>query len=132
LEGLSQEEARFRRARSWIYLNDAREKAFGVDFFADPAWHMLLDLYVAYRQRGRVSVSSLSIASRGPPTTGLRWIAVLERYGLIERTDDPFDKRRIFVSLTADGLKRVERTLDTAIASDWKLDLEPAGVSGSL
>lgn len=129
LAEVEQNAARFRRARAWVYANDARAKAFGDELFWDPAWHMLLDLYLAYCLKGTVSVSSLCIASRGSMTTALRWIAVLERSGLVQREEDPFDRRRFFVSLTPDGLKRVERTIDVAIESDWKLDLERPFVS---
>jgi DNA-binding MarR family transcriptional regulator len=37
-------------------------------------------------------------------TTGLRWISTLEREGLIERSDDRLDGRRVFLTLTHKGL----------------------------
>src|SRR3546814_1843272 len=44
-------------------------------FRSDPAWDMLLDLYLAAERNTRpVSISSLCIASAVPATTALRWI----------------------------------------------------------
>lgn len=67
--------------------------------FADPAWDILLDLYVA-RVRGKlISVSSACIAGGTSNTTGLRWLRRLERCGAIVRKPDPVDARRSFLEL---------------------------------
>ncbi len=71
--------------------------------FADPAWDMLLDLYLADILSKRVSVSSLCGASNVPASTALRWIRTLEREGLIERASDPYDGRRYFIFLSEKG-----------------------------
>lgn len=79
------------------------------DLFADPAWDMLLDLLAARLDQERVSVSSLCIAAAVPPTTALRWIRTLTDRGLVERQADPYDGRRVFITLaqeTADALIR--------------------------
>ena len=68
--------------------------------FADPAWDMLLDLYAAELGQQRVSVCSLCAAANVPATTALRWVASLEREGLVERRPDPLDARRFFLSLS--------------------------------
>ena len=44
-------------------------------------------------------MSSLWIAVCVPPTTALRHIAVMEAEGLIKRTPDPQDRRRVFIDL---------------------------------
>ena len=79
------------------------------DLFADPAWDMLLDLLHTELAGGRVSVSSLCIASGVPPTTGLRWLKTLETRGLVLRKFDQHDARRTFVELspeTSNALRR--------------------------
>ena len=68
--------------------------------FGEPAWDMLLDLYIARVAGQNVSVTSLCIAADAPLTTGLRWIALLESEGLIARYPDPADKRRTYLRLT--------------------------------
>jgi hypothetical protein len=80
-----------------------RSSFFDPDFFCDPAWDMLLDLFLQQSLGRRVCVSSLCIASCAPSSTALRWIRALEEADLIERSRDPADGRRVFVRLTAGG-----------------------------
>ena len=53
--------------------------------FAEPAWDMLLDLFVARVRGTLVSTTSLCVAGAVPDTTGKRWIRMLEDRGLVER-----------------------------------------------
>lgn len=89
--------------RGAIRARRLRDQFFASDLFADPAWDMLLDLFAARLEGGHVSVSSLCIASAVPPTTALRWITTLTDAGLVARQEDPADKRRAFIVLTARG-----------------------------
>lgn len=73
----------------------------GLALFEDPAWDILLAIYIDEAAGRLVSVSSACIASHVAPTTALRWIARLEQTGAIEREGDPFDKRRSYVRLTS-------------------------------
>ena len=77
-----------------------RDGFFGEELFGDPAWDMLLDLYAAHLEGGRVSVSSLCIAAAVAPTTALRWIARLTETGVFERRADAADRRRAFLTLS--------------------------------
>ncbi len=85
-----------------------RRRFLPADLFADPAWDMLLDLYLADILSKRISVSSLCCASNVPATTALRWIGALGREGLIKRTADPHDARRYYISLSEAGLERMD------------------------
>jgi DNA-binding MarR family transcriptional regulator len=89
-----------RDVRALIRARRLREQFFAAELFADPAWDMLLDLYAAELEYGRVSVSSLCIAAAVPGTTALRWIGTMIDAGLFERQADQFDRRRAFVGLT--------------------------------
>jgi hypothetical protein len=102
------------RLKQLIELRRAREKLFGADLFADPAWDMMLDLCLAAELGISVSVSSLCIASASPSTTALRWIKLMEERGMIVRNDDRRDRRRVFVSLQSDVRQRLRTLLD-----DW-------------
>lgn len=89
-----------------------RQEIFSSELFADPAWDILLDLFVADAERRPVCVSSACIASGVPSTTALRWIKKLEEQRLIERHADAHDGRRQFVSLTRTGRAQVREWLD--------------------
>jgi len=79
-----------------------RIETFGDDtLFGEPAWDILLDLFVAGERGKRVAVTSACIGSGVPSTTALRWLNVLELRGMVEREDDNHDARRSFVRLTA-------------------------------
>lgn len=94
--------------RQSIRVRRLRDQFFGPGLFEDPAWDMLLDLFAAELERGRVSVSSLCIAAAVPPTTALRWISRMTDLGLLDREPDPFDRRRAYMILSPsarDGMR---------------------------
>ena len=98
-----------RLVRQIIRQRQLRARFFDGDLFADPAWDMLLDLTAARVEHGRVSVTSLCIASGVPPTTALRWIGQMTDAGLLERVEDETDRRRAFITMTdkaADAMAR--------------------------
>lgn len=105
---------RQRHVRNLLKFRRARERFFGPDLFADPAWDILLELYAAGLAQQRVSVSALCSAAAVPTTTALRWMRQMEQKGLLVRTDDPRDARRIFVELSADVFDAMEAYFDSA------------------
>jgi hypothetical protein len=96
-----------------IYRNRRRrEQVFGdATLFGEPAWDILLDLFVASRHQKRIAVTSACIGSAVPATTALRWIKILEERGLIEREVDEIDARRIFVRISCKGAALMEEFL---------------------
>jgi DNA-binding MarR family transcriptional regulator len=85
-----------------------RAECFGGELFADPAWDILLDLFEAHLQYRHVYISALGAMAGIPPTTVLRWLKALAEKGLIVRSDDPLDGRRVFVSLSHAGVHAME------------------------
>ncbi len=79
--------------------------------FADPAWDILLDLFVADADGRRISVSSACGSAGVPRTTALRWLTMLEEQGLIDRREDAEDARRCFVEITASARQAVAEWL---------------------
>lgn len=92
---LARQTYRNRRLRDDIFLQS--------EFFGEPAWDILLDLFIAAKERRRVSVTSACIGAAVPATTALRWVSILEEQSLLQREADPRDARRIYVRLTAIG-----------------------------
>lgn len=97
--------------RQVIKRRRARELCFPAGLFADPAWDILLDLTVARIERQDLSVTDVCVAAAVPQTTALRWIGTLEREGLIDRTPDVRDSRRVIVRLSEHGWEQMERYL---------------------
>ncbi|WP_168452210.1 winged helix DNA-binding protein [Sphingopyxis microcysteis] len=89
----------------------SREHCFAANIFAEPAWDMLLDLFVQHHRGRPVSIHSLCIAAAVPATTALRWIGKLDDCGLVARERSARDNRVIHVALTARGLAAMERYL---------------------
>src|SRR3546814_2871104 len=73
---------------------------------------MLLDLYAACYERRQVSVSSLCIAAAVPATTALRWIKNMTDAGLLDRSCDPNDARRIFIGISEKARFAMDRYFD--------------------
>jgi hypothetical protein len=96
-------------ARQHYKARRARTNLFGVpDLFGEPAWDMLVDLFIAAEEGKRISVSSLCIASAVPMTTALRWIAILEARELISRSADSADARRFYLSLAPHAYAKIK------------------------
>ena len=94
-----------RLVRHIIRMRQARIDHFDGELFADPVWDMLLELTAARAEHRRVTVKVLCIASGVPHTTALRWLNQMTDAGLIAKTEDETDKRRVFVSLSDKGVR---------------------------
>jgi DNA-binding MarR family transcriptional regulator len=105
-----------REVRALLKLRRNRDRFFGGNLFADPAWDILLELYAAELGQFRVSVGSLCTAAAVPATTALRWISHLEQEGMIVRRADPTDARRQFLMLSREATEAMSayfRTVPT-------------------
>lgn len=104
-------------ARKVYNLRRKRASIFNrSELFGEPAWDILLDLFIAQAEGKAVSVSSACIGSAAPATTGLRWLGILADEGLVVRENDPEDQRRVMVRLTDAGVTAMERFFDAAEA----------------
>lgn len=113
MEALVDSEAEaFRLAKALYALRRRRDSATSIkSLFGEPAWDILLDLYIAQKSRAELQVSSVCIEAGVPSTTILRWIARLEREGLVYRAADKGDARRRYVRLTSEGHALIVRLL---------------------
>ena len=88
-----------------------RAQFFDPELLSDPAWDMLLDLFIA-RIRGKwMRTISLCIASGVPNSTALRWIAALEAHDLIERRGEHDDRRVRLIALSDRGYRLMRQYL---------------------
>jgi DNA-binding MarR family transcriptional regulator len=88
-------------------LRVRRNELFEVPLFRDPAWDMLLELFVASERGEGLTVTSLSHASGVPLTTALRHLQRMEEFGLIFREGDRKDNRLTVIRSTPQANARV-------------------------
>ncbi len=93
--------------RSVIRARALRSRMFDASLFSDPAWDMLLDLMLAHLSDKKVYVTSLCIAAGVPIATAFRRIEDLAAKGLVTKTRDSKDTRRVFVELTDGGYEKM-------------------------
>ncbi|MDF8335186.1 MarR family winged helix-turn-helix transcriptional regulator [Novosphingobium cyanobacteriorum] len=79
-----------------------------IDFNHEWAWDILLELYVSHCTGSAVNPTSAGADAGIAQSTALRWIGVLEAAGLVRRRPDTLDKRRQWIGLTREGVKRME------------------------
>jgi DNA-binding MarR family transcriptional regulator len=102
-----QREMRAERVRDVIHERNRRTEFFRADMFSDPAWDVLLEVYSSHLSQHRISMSQIGMTSNVPITTANRWIKILECEGLLAKTIDPLDSRRVYVELTFKGVRAV-------------------------
>ncbi|MDQ0840156.1 hypothetical protein [Sphingomonas faeni] len=88
-----------------LLLSDRRirRQFLPADLFHEPAWDMLLVLFVARGEHLPMNVKTLVSFSDAPITTSQRWIEQLHKLNLINRVSDPVDRRRMEISLSHQG-----------------------------
>lgn len=92
-----------RRARRTFLNRKRRSELFESSLFGEPAWDMLLALYINEDAGPRSTIGRLIAFCGLSMTTGLRWLDALENNRLIERNTHPTDKRVVLISLSEEG-----------------------------
>lgn len=106
------------RARAILAARRRRETLFGSIIFGEPAWDMLLILYLDASESRR-TLGRLGQLAGISKSTVLRWIDYLDRQELVRREPHPTDKRATFVELTEKGRKAIDMYLSgTAILTE--------------
>lgn len=100
-------------ARHVYRMRRRRDDLLG-GIFGEPAWDMLLELFIATAEGRSTPIKNLCIASCTPASTALRWIDRLLKAGMINRNADGEDGRRTLITFTRAGRERVEQLLDAA------------------
>jgi len=94
-------------AKQLLAQRMARFDHFPAELFHEPAWDMLLALFVAHEERRTMNVKTLVASAHAPVTTSQRWIDHLHKLKLIDRVIDPIDRRRMEISLSDHGFVAV-------------------------
>lgn len=115
-------------ARRILAMRRLRDRLLG-EFFAEPAWDILLELYVQTHEGKVVTVSQLSLSTGSPPTTALRWINTMAKSGLLDRRNDEADARRVLVRLSEGGEESM-RLLLASVLSEFEPTLAGTRANG--
>ncbi|SFR76183.1 MarR family transcriptional regulator [Sphingomonas jatrophae] len=91
------------KAKQARQLRAAMSKLGPRELFVDPAWDMMLELFIAAEQKQQLCVKDLILLSGESSTSALRRIDRLQGSELITRQVDRTDHRRVRVALTPQG-----------------------------
>ena len=80
-----------------------RDRVFGPDLFTNPAWNILIELFIAAEEGRNVTIKSACVAAGVPQSTALRHIAYLVDVRLVARAQHPSDARSASLKLTDRG-----------------------------
>jgi DNA-binding MarR family transcriptional regulator len=95
-------------ARRVLRRRQLRASHFSASWFREPAWEMLVILFVREQAIGAMPTSRLIDEAGASAATGLRWLDVLEGEKLIERWRHPTDGRQRLVRLTPLGREKLQ------------------------
>lgn len=95
------------RARAIVAARRRRETIFNKAILGEPAWELLLLLYIGAFESRR-TIGRLSELARISKSTAIRWIDTLECRGLVHRSPHPTDRRALFVELTQKGRQAMD------------------------
>ena len=96
-----------RKARAESRHRTLRARHLPASLFGEPAWDMLLDIFINRAEGKRVSFTSTCLATGVPAGIAARWLNVLEAEGLLFRRRDPKDRSCLWLDLTDLGMERL-------------------------
>ena len=82
-----------------------RDKIFGDSIFENPAWDLLLDLFVMASEGKAVSMPYACSVTRASPETTAKQIAHMEESGLIRRVPHPTDPDCYYLELSDEAYR---------------------------
>jgi DNA-binding MarR family transcriptional regulator len=94
-------------ARQELVERRRRRHHFPEGMFGEPAWEILLLLYVQKEER-RFTVGRLAEALDFPQNSTGRWLKYLQSAGLARRRPHHLDQRAILAEITEEGVEAVE------------------------
>lgn len=102
-----------------------RDRMFPEVAFDQPAWSLMLDLFIARHEKRVVNTFAACIGAGVPQSTALKWLERMEQVGHIVRYPSVNDSRYLLVELTPDALARME-TLLVRLAAQIESELRGA------
>lgn len=96
---------------------DRRKNRDGIfnlpELFGEPAWDMLLELYIAAEEGRQTTATHLCMASGVPVATARRWLAILESHGFLEHVNTHEDAQHDEIVISAHARERINMHFET-------------------
>lgn len=96
------------KARVQFHDRRRRLSVFPRSMFGEPAWDMLLALYIHDLAGQRQTIGSLLQFSGTSLSTAKRWLSFLADHDLVRRDDHPTDLRTAFLSLSPNAREKLD------------------------
>lgn len=97
-------------ARDVLRTRRRRNMLFGDDLFGEPAWDIILELFVAKAEGRQMTVKSACIGANVPMSTALRRVTMLTDKTIIRKFRRP-GGARFWLELDDEAARNVERVL---------------------
>ena len=105
------------RAKRNLSNRHKRVEIFGKAMFGEPAWDVMLILYIERKEQS-YTIARLTERAGAPATTVLRWLDHMEREGLVRRLEHPTDARALFVELTDYGEQMMDSYFSETLTAE--------------
>lgn len=112
-------------ARWSLLFRETRTKFLPRSMFGEPAWDLLLALFV-HDNGVPVAVTDLAKLAETPVSTAVRWMDYLEEKGLVRRERSDLDRRVSKVTLSDEGRRRLDAYFADVIGQFSLRELEKA------
>ena len=109
---VDESDARKVAAQIMFETRQARSRLFPASMFSDPAWDMLIALYIADQAPAAADLARSISAS---VTTAMRWIEILEAHKFIVREQSPTDRRAHTIRLSEQARNNLDSLLSEAV-----------------
>ena len=90
-------------------LREARFFHFDRGLYGEPAWDMLLAIYIAQGRGFSMSMAEVCEEAEAPKTTALRWLGHLEREGLVIKRPNPRRSNSSLIEITENAALELNR-----------------------
>ena len=87
-------------ARRLLEISHQVDAVFETPLLANPAWDILLDLFIQRSDRKPISIISLCVTANAPTSTALRYIQAMLDSGAIVKTASTDDSQGLLVELS--------------------------------
>jgi len=96
------------RVRKHVVERQLRNAYFNPSIFGEPAWEILLTLYISENTGRKPTLRRLAHRVNTPLTTAIRWIDYLAKENLVQKEPRPDYRRMMYVTLLDKGRALIE------------------------